>query len=252
MRLTAGQPLPTDPDWEHREQLTETPGWPPRDSCDWTESAVRATQPRVALPREVTMTGRTQAALTEAPEWMSAEMPPAYQTRLWEIQRMSAELHAMDRIGRVLWETGEPLRDAVGAVFSALKCEVDATPGSDGPIVVKLGDSRRLLLVVSGATNPIQKSDEELARVFRAVQFAAGDDRVVYVANNDPATPPADRPDPVLPDALGVLHKIGADVVTTATLFRLWRLSYEDQQKARKVLDRLHAQDGGLFIIPSR
>jgi len=72
------------------------------------------------------------------------------------------------------------------------------------------------------------------------------------VANNDPATPPADRPDSVLPEALDVLHKIGANVVTTATLFRLWWLSLEDQQKARKILERLHAQDGGLFVVPPR
>ena len=198
------------------------------------------------------MTGQTQAALTEAPEWLSAEMPPGYQTRLWEIERLSADLDAMDRIGRVLWETGEPLRDAVDALFGALKCEVDATPGSTGPLVVKLGESRRLLLVVSGSASPIQKTDEELAHAFRAVQFASANDRVVFVANNDPATPPADRPDPVLPDALDVLQRMGVDVVTTATLFRLWRLWHEDQQKAQKALDRLHAQDGGPFVIPSR
>jgi hypothetical protein len=183
---------------------------------------------------------------------MNAEMPPGYQTRLGEIERLSADLHAMDRIGRVLWATGEPLRDAVGAVFGAIKCEVDATPGSAGPIVVKLDDSRRLLLLVSGAAGPIQKTDEELAQVFRAVQFASGNDRVVFVVNNDPATPPANRPDPGLPDALGVLQKMGVDVVTGPTLFRLWRLWYEDQPKARKFLERLHAQDGGLFLIPSR
>jgi hypothetical protein len=198
------------------------------------------------------MTGRTQAALTETPEWMSAEMPPGYQTRLWEIERLSADLDAMDRIGRVLWETGEPLRDAVGAVFNALKCEVDATQGSTGPIVVNLGESRRLLLVVSSSASRIKKTDEELAQAFRAVQFASVNDRVVFVANNDPATPPADRPEPALPDALGVLQRMGVAVVTTATLFRLWRLWYEDQPKARKVLERLLAEDGGLFTIPSR
>ena len=198
------------------------------------------------------MTERTQTALTQAPEWMNAEMPPGYQTRLGEIERLSADLDAMDRIGRVLWETGEPMRDAVGAVFSALKCEVDVTPGSTGPIVAKLGESRRLLLVVSGSASPIQKTDEELAQAFRAVQFASVNDRVVFVANNDPATPPADRPAPVIPDALGVFQRMGVAVVTTATLFRLWRLWYEDQPKARKVLERLHAQDGGLFTIPSR
>jgi hypothetical protein len=29
----------------------------------------------------------------------------------------------------------------------------------------------------------------------------------------------------------------------------LWRLWYEDQLKARKALERLHAQDGGSFVI---
>jgi hypothetical protein len=198
------------------------------------------------------MTERTQAALNQAPEWLVAEMPPGYQTRLWEIKRLSADLDAMDRIGRLLWETGEPLRDAVDALFNALKCEVDATLGSTGPLVVKLGESRRLLLVVSGSVSPIKKTDEELAHAFRAVQFASANDRVVVVANNDPATPPADRPDPVLPDALDVLQRMSVNAVTTATLFRLWRLWYEDQQKAQKALDRLHAQDGGLFVIPPR
>jgi hypothetical protein len=198
------------------------------------------------------MTGRTQPVLAQAPEWIAAEMPPGYQTRLDEIQRLSADLHAMDRIGRVLWETGEPLRDAVGAVFVALKCEVDATPDTAGSIVVKLGESRRLLLVVSGAGSPIQKTDQELAQAFQAVQFAGANDRVVIVANSEPATPPAGRPDAVLPDALDVLRRMGVDVVTTTTLFRLWRLSYEDQQKARKTLERLHEQDGGAFAIPSR
>jgi hypothetical protein len=189
-------------------------------------------------------------ALSQAPDWMAAEMPPGYQTRLIEIRRLSADLHAMDRFGRVLWETGEPLRDAVGAVFGALKCDVDLTPDAPGPIAVKIGDSRRLLLLVSAAAGPVQKTNEELAQAFQTVQFADRDDRVVFVANNDPATPPPDRPDAVLPDALGVLQRMGVGVVTTATLFTLWRLSLEDHQKARQALDRLHAQDGGAFVIP--
>jgi hypothetical protein len=178
------------------------------------------------------MTGRTQQALAQAPEWMAAEMPPGYLTRLLELQRLPTDLDAMDRIGRVLWETGEPLRDAVTAVFEALKCEVDVTPGTVGPIKVKLGESRRLLLLVSDAVGPIEKTNQELAQAFQAVQFAAQSDRVVFVANNDPTTPPPDRPEPFLPDALGVLQRMGVDVVTTATLFKLWRLWLEDQQKA--------------------
>jgi hypothetical protein len=198
------------------------------------------------------MTELTQTAVAQAPEWIAAEMPPGYRTRLFEIQRLSADLHAMDLVGRVLWETGDPLKDAVGAAFGALECEVDVAPGVAGPITVKLDVSRRLLLLVSCAAGPIQKTNEELAQAFQTVQFAEVDDRVVLVANNDPATPPADRPDPVLPDALGMLQRMGVNVVTSATLFRLWRLSLEDKQKARKALERLHAQDGGPFVIPSR
>ncbi len=198
------------------------------------------------------MSGRSDRAVAGVPDWMVGEMPPGYQTRLLEIERLSADLQAMDGIGSVLWETGEPLRDAVGTLFAALKCEVDPTPGDSGALPVGLGGSRRLLLVVSGAGSPIQKTNEELARSFQAMQFAGANDRVVLVVNNDPATPPADRPDPILPDALGVLQRMGVDVLSTVTLFRLWRLSLEDQQKARKALDCLHAQDGGQFLLPAR
>ncbi len=198
------------------------------------------------------MTGITNPAVTGAPDWMVAEMPPGYRTRLLEIERLSADLQAMDGIGCVLWKTGEPLRDAIVALFAALKCEVDPTPGDTGAIVVGIGGSRRLLLVVSGAGNPIQKTNEELSRSFQAVQFAGANDRVVLVVNNHPAAPPADRPDPILPAALGVLQRIGVDVLTTVALFRLWRMSLEDQQRAHKTLDLLHAQDGGQFLIPTR
>lgn len=198
------------------------------------------------------MTERTQPTLSGAPEWVTAEMPPGYQTRLFEIQRLSADLRAMELVGRVLWEAGDTLREAVGAVFGALDCEVEPGPGTAGTIAVKLGPARRLLLVVSNASSPIQRTNEELAQAFQAVQFASAGDRAVLVAGNDRMTPPASRPDPVLPDALDMLERMGVNVVTTAAVFRLWRLALEDKQKARKVLDQLHAQDGGAFLIPPR
>ncbi len=198
------------------------------------------------------MTENTNQAVAGAPDWMVAEMPPGYQTRLLEIQRLSADLKAMDGIGCVLWQTGEALRDAVGKLFGALKCEVDPTPNDTRTIAVGLGGLRRLLLVISGSDGPIQKTNEELACSFRAVQFADANDRVVLVVNNYPTTPPAERPDPILPDALGVLQRMGVNVLTTVTLFRLWRLSLEDQQKARKAMDHLHAQDGGQIPLPAR
>ncbi len=198
------------------------------------------------------MAAVTQVEFGQAPDWIAAEMPPGYQTRLLEIQRLSSELRTMDGIGRVLWEAGQPLSDAVCALFGVIKCDPGTTPGPAGAITVNLGGSRRLLLVVAGAVTPIEKTSEELARAFQAVQYAEAGDWVVLVVNNDPATPPQERPNPVLPEALGMLERMGVDVVTTGTLFRLWRLSCEDHQKAVKTLDRLHAQDGGAFVIPGR
>jgi hypothetical protein len=72
---------------------------------------------------------------------------------------------------------------------------------------------------------------------------------VVLVANADAGARLSDRPDPVMPDALKVVQRMGLNVLETSTLFRLWRLSMENQGKARTLLERLHAQDGGPFVL---
>ena len=187
-----------------------------------------------------------------APDWLSAEMPPGYRTRLLEIERLSADLRAMEAIGRVLWETGAPLRDAVASVFAELKYELEPATTASGWMAVKLGDSRRLLILVADAPGPIHRTHDEITRAFQTVQFAGTGDRVVFVVHSDAAKPPATRPDPVLPDALALLDRMGVAVVTTVTLFRLWRLSLEDQQKARKTLERLESHEGGLFDLGTR
>ena len=184
---------------------------------------------------------------SKIPDWMVAEMPQGYQTRLNEIERLSAELKEMDGIGCVMWAMGEVLTDAVRALFAALKCDVDSKPGNMPAIAVSLGGSRRLLITVAGVSSPIQKTNEELTHSFQAVQHAGQNDRVVLVVNSTPARPPADRHTPILPDALDVLKKMGVNVLTTVTLFRLWRQSLENQQKARQALDYLYQQDGGQF-----
>src|SRR5262245_29721420 len=65
------------------------------------------------------------------PDWLVAEMPAGYQTRFAEVQRLSAEMHAMDRMARLLWEIGPPLHEAVRDTFASLKFEVDAAAGDD-------------------------------------------------------------------------------------------------------------------------
>jgi hypothetical protein len=202
--------------------------------------------------QEDVVTPRSTVAAAQVPDWVAAEMPPGYQTRLAEIERLAAELREMDAIGRVLYQTGEPLHEGVRALFGALKCEGEPTPEAPWSLAVKLDGSRRLLVYVPGNGMPLQKSSEALTHAFQLVQVAGDRDRVVIVASNDPETPPAQRPDPVRPDAMQVLQRMGVNVATTGALVGLWRLSFSDPQRVRTLLDRLHAQDGGAFVAGAR
>src|SRR5262249_11130231 len=90
------------------------------------------------------------------PDWLIAEMPQGYQTRLAEIQRLSAELEAMNRIGRLLWETGPPLVEAVLVAFTAFKFEVEpAGHAATFDASVKMDAGRRLLLNVATSEGTI-------------------------------------------------------------------------------------------------
>jgi hypothetical protein len=187
-----------------------------------------------------------------APDWVVGEMPPGYHTRLAEIQRLSEDLHAMDPFGRLLWEAGPRLTEAVRDVFVALRFEAVLMPGhAASGVLVKL-DARRLLLHVAATEDIIKKKSEELAHVFQMLHESAEDsDRVVLVANNDLMTRPADRTDGIEPEALSFLRRMGANFLASPTLFRLWTVALHDQERARGYVERLHALDGGIFLPPS-
>jgi len=51
-------------------------------------------------------------------------------------------------------------------------------------------------------------------------------------------------------EAVSLLKRLGANYVAGPTLFTLWSLSLQDRQRAREVFDRIHAQDGGVFVMP--
>jgi hypothetical protein len=189
--------------------------------------------------------------LSAAPDWVPAEMPPGYHTRLLEIERLTADLRAMDPFGRLLWAAGPSLTEAVCDTFLALKFDAALMPEpAASGITVKLNRGRLLLHVAPGA-GIIRKKSPELAQVFQMMQEFAGDaDRVVLVANSDPATHPADRAEGIEPDAAGFLRRMGANFVASTTLFRLWMLFLQDQVRAHDYVERLHAQDGGIFLPP--
>ena len=190
-------------------------------------------------------------ALEFGPEWLAAEMPPGYNTRLMEIQRLSEELRSMGQFGRLLWTAGEELADAVRETFVALKFDTTPTPGSQpSSLTVNVDARRRLLLYVSPSQGLIEKKSPDIAHVFQMLHEVAGDDdRIVLVANGDPATRPADRRDPIDPEAMKLLRRLGANVLLAPTLFALLTQSLQDRDRARVSVERLHAQDGGTFEL---
>ncbi len=132
-------------------------------------------------------------ATESAPDWLARDMPPGYQNRLAEIQRLSAELRAMDQFGRLMWDIGDPLERAVRDVFHSLRLEPEPfLTGETSQVIVRLDGHRRLLLHVSGAESTIQKASPAIEQVFHLVHKNAGDnDRVVLVANVDRLRRPA-------------------------------------------------------------
>jgi hypothetical protein len=195
---------------------------------------------------------RPRVGVGSLPDWAIKEMPSGYQTRIAEIERLSADIREMDRFARLLCEIGEPLEQVVRDVFAGLKFDVaPITPGVPSQFVVKLEDRRRLLVLVSSAESTIQKQSEAIEQVFHLVHKVAGEgDRVVLVANVDRHRPPSERADALAPDALALLRRLGANYLPSSTLFSVWMQSLQDQHRAFAALERLHALDGDVFPRP--
>ncbi len=129
----------------------------------------------------------TPLTMESAPEWLVAEMPPGYQNRVAEIQRLSEELREMNRFGGLLWRVGDELAESAYDAFVALSFETERTGGASTPsLAVKLDGRRRLLVHVSASRVPMPKKDADVARVFQVVHESVdAGDRAVLVVNND-------------------------------------------------------------------
>jgi len=180
-------------------------------------------------------------------------MPPGYQTRLLEIQRLVADLHQMGRFARLLGALGPQLGEAALDVFAALKFETELVPGTPSPsVTVKVDAKRRLVVVPSSTTAAVEKKSPEIAQVFQMLQEATGEsDRVVLVTNVDPDSRPVDRPAAITPDALAFLVRMGATHLAASTLFNLWKLSLQGVDRARAQVERLHDESTGTFELPA-
>jgi hypothetical protein len=187
------------------------------------------------------------------PEWMAAEMPPGYATRLAEIQRLTADLHTMTRFARLLYAVGPPLAESVRDMFAALGFDADLLGGSpQAAVAVRVDNWSRLLVHVASDDQVIPRKSPEIAEVFKLLhEVADGHDHVAFVTNGEPSVRPADRQDPLTPDAQEFLARMGVSHAPASTLFAIWKLSLEERERAREQVQRLHKHGGGTFELPA-
>ncbi len=193
------------------------------------------------------------AVAIDTPEWVVAEMPPGYQTRIAEIQRLSEELQGMSRYAQLLWSIGEDLREPVRGAFATLKFEAALMEApAESAVAVTLDGQRRLLLHVSSAEETLDRRSAEIEHAFHLLHQVAGErDRVVLVTNNDRMHPPGERQDAISPEALRLLERMGVNCVTGPTLFKIWILGNQSVERARRFVDLIHDQDGGTITFPA-
>jgi hypothetical protein len=195
----------------------------------------------------------TPTTIELPPDWVVAEMPPGYSNRVEEIRRLTADLRDMGRFGRLLSAVGAPLGEAVRDLFASLGFESELTAGPTcSSVSAKLDGRNRLLLHVSNENQVIQKKSPELAHVFQMLHETSEEhDHVALITNPEPAKALAERGEALTPEALAFLARMGASHVASTTLFRLWKLSLDDAERARQYARRLHSHEGGGFLLPA-
>ena len=199
-----------------------------------------------------------------APDWVGDLMPQERHAEIAaQIKKLQAEAEQlednsrqMELMSRLLWQTGQPLREAVRDVFRSVGLAADLTSGESAHhVTVNLGDERRLLVEVAGTEGNITKKSPTIRKTFEMAQDIADGDRIILAANVYRDRPLADREwlDPATADALMILTGLGSVLVSTVTLFRIWKMSTENPQAAADHLLQLHAAAGvfGLGAEPS-
>lgn len=193
---------------------------------------------------------RENVSSSGQPAWVIGELPPKYAELASQIAVLQEEAQKFEAIAAVLWQTGVPLVLAVRDLFASLQLDTHLMDrGASYDLSVELEGGRRLLVAVAGSPDGIDRRSPLIAQVLRTLQEDASErDRVVVVSNAYCETPLVSRRDePVTADALKLIRGLGANVVSTSTLFGIWRYSTKDLAAAKKSVVNLHTQDGGIF-----
>ena len=185
-----------------------------------------------------------------APEWVSNWMPQRHAEIAAQIETLRGEATLLESLGRLLWQGGRPLEEAVRDVFRGLGLQAELTPAEPMcDVLVMCGDRKRLLVTVTGTENSVTNKSTKIKQVFEASQNAGEGDRIVLAGNVHRERPLADREwlDPLTGEAMMILKGLGAVFVSTSTLFRIWSLSHDHPEDASEQLAQLHSADAGPF-----
>ena len=187
-----------------------------------------------------------------APDWVGAWMPQRHVEIVAEIERLQEEARQLESLGRLLWQEGRPLEEAVCDAFQATGLEAEMAPAkAPWDVTVSLEGGRRLLVSVVGTDTNVTNKSEKIRQIFEASQGVEETDRIVLAANVHRERPVADREwlDPATAEAMMIIKGLGVVFVTTAMLFRVWTLSKENAEAATETANLLHEAPAGPFVL---
>ena len=176
-------------------------------------------------------------------EWVNSWMPQRHVEIAAQIEKLREEGALLESLGRLLWQAGLPLEEAVRDVFRGLGLQAELTPAEPMcDVMVIFGDGKRLLVSVTGTENSVTNKAAKIKQIFEASQHASDSDRIILAGNEHRERPLVDREwlDPLTGEAMMIVKGLGAVFVTTSALFRLWSLSHDNPEAASEQVSQLH------------
>ena len=163
------------------------------------------------------------------PDWVIAEMPPGYQNRVVEIQRLSEEIRSMDRFGALALAGCE----TSGAEACTMRCRTWVRSRAD------TGFNGRIRNGQAGcAPSPVAPFAPRPTTSFRRRALSSRTSsscctrwlRTSIAWSSLPTATrrarPEDRPESIEPEALNLLRRLGANVLPGPTLFSCGRYRF--------------------------
>jgi hypothetical protein len=224
-------------------------------TADWPKALARFVAWLEHLDSELKYLNRDRDASGEPrPDWVEAAMPSEYHAAVSEAALLQNRVKALEKMSRLLWDTGNSLTDAVQEAFNAAAWPAESTEVGatyDLTVTVPKG-STRLLVEVTGIDGPIAKKSNKISQALQAYQtIATATDRIVVAVNAFRTESPASRlgRDIATRDAVALFKPMGVVVIPTVSLFDIWRTAiHGDVPAAQARLQKIVDAPAGVLV----